>query len=420
MHNKRFYYGWYVAMACGLGIASSIGAFIAATLGLLIGPLSTEFGWAKSDIIAAGSFATGATILVAPLLGNIVDKFGARRVIGIAFVFEALLIASFYSINDNLYLFYARFLAFAILATGTTAIAFAKVIARWFDRRRGLAMGIVLAGQGIGGFAWARVTQYLMDVHGWRMAFLYLAGYVAFIALPLIMLVVRESPQSMGLAVDGDEQPAVPATEKPKASNELQGNTLSEALRIPQFWLIGVTNLLIGFAMNAVIFNGVPILTSNGATAQEAAAVFGTLFLALVVGRVSSGWFMDRFFAPYVAVGYLLLPIIGVYVLIHDATGINAYIGVMLVGMATGAEVDVIAYVTSRYFGLKNYSLIYAVYYSLFNLGSATGPIVVARMAESRGSYTEPLYIIMAIIVTCCVLFMNFRPFPARFAPVGK
>lgn len=415
MQHKKFYYGWFVAMACALGIASSIGAFVAATIGLLMGPLGAEFGWSKTQIVLATSCATGATILAAPFLGSIIDKFGARRIIGISFVFEAIIIASFYFINDNLYLFYARYFLFALLATGTTAIGFAKVIARWFDRRRGLAMGIVLAGQGVGSFAWLRITQWLIDGHGWRETFLYLAGYVAFVALPLIMLVVRESPQSIGLNVDGDTDAEAAGSDH--AARELSGRTRAEAFGMPQFWLIAITNLLIGFGMNAIIINAVPIMTAQGASVQTAAAVVSTLFLALVVGRISSGWFMDRFFAPYVAIGYLTLPLLGIAVLIHDASGFNAYIGVMLVGLATGAEVDVIAYVTSRYFGLKQYSSIYAVYYSMFNIGSAIGPVMVSNMAENQGNdYSQPLYLVMGIIATCCILFMNFKPFPVRFA----
>ncbi|MGC3982153.1 MAG: MFS transporter [Steroidobacteraceae bacterium] len=418
MQQKKFYYGWFVAMASALGIASSIGAFVAATIGLLIGPLGAEYGWTKTQIVLAPSWATGATILVAPFLGSLVDKFGARRIIGISFVIEAIIIASFYFINDSLPQFYARYFLFAILATGTTAIAFAKLIARWFDKRRGLAMGIVLAGQGLGSFVWLRATQWLIDMHGWRETCLYLAAYVALVALPIIMLVVRESPQSIGLNVDGVSD--VDAAINTPAARELTGQTRAEAMRIPQFWLIAITNLLLGFGMNAVIINAVPIMTTQGATVQTAAAVVSTLFLALVVGRISSGWFMDRFFAPHVAIGYLLLPIIGVTVLSQNASGLNAYIGVMLVGLATGAEVDVIAYVTSRYFGLKQYSAIYAVYYSMFNIGSAVGPVVVSGMAESQGSYAQPLYLVVGIIAVCCVLFYSFRPFPAQYVAAEK
>src|SRR5258706_6427482 len=155
MKNKKFYYGWIIAVVSGLGLASSVAIFIPATIGLIAGPFSTEFGWSPQQIFLAPAFATTASILIAPLIGGMVDRFGARPVICSAFAIEALIIASFHWLTGSLALLYTRYALFAILATGTTHVAFATVISRWFDRHRGLALGITLAGFGFGGVFWS-------------------------------------------------------------------------------------------------------------------------------------------------------------------------------------------------------------------------------------------------------------------------
>jgi len=98
-----------------------------------------------------------------PFVGGIVDRFGARRVICLSFLAEALIVASFSQLTGDIRGFYARFAVLSILAAGTTTISFAAVIARWFDRRRGLALGIALAGYGLGGALWSLLLRWLID-----------------------------------------------------------------------------------------------------------------------------------------------------------------------------------------------------------------------------------------------------------------
>ena len=131
---SKIFYGWLIALVAGLGTASSVGIFIPATIGLLIAPLAAEFHWTAKEIFLAPAFATTSTILVAPFMGAIIDKLGPRRVITVSFLIEALIMASFRYLDDSLWLFYARYLAFALLATGTTHVAFTTLVSRWFDR----------------------------------------------------------------------------------------------------------------------------------------------------------------------------------------------------------------------------------------------------------------------------------------------
>jgi OFA family oxalate/formate antiporter-like MFS transporter len=412
MNKQKFFYGWYVALASGFGIAFSIAVFISSTIGLLAAPLTSEMGWQLKEVFGAPTVAVTVTILVAPFIGAIVDRFGARRVIAFSFIAQALIMASFYLTGPNILWFYARYAALALLATGATAVSFAGVISRWFDRRRGLALGIALAGIGIGGVTWSLMTQWLFDHVGWRASFLYMGAFVACVVLPIVLAVVRESPAAMGLQVDGAAAPVG------KAAGAVHGLSLREAARTGQYWLMLVTVFLVGFGVVSAMQHIVPIVKSHGGTAQTAALVQASMWAALVVGRLSTGWLMDRFFAPRVAVAFLLPAVVGILMLGSGAVGLPAFVAAMMIGLASGAEVDVIAYLTGRYFGMRHYSAIYGTYFSLYALGSGWGPTVTAWILERSGDYSRALWIPGIALLVSAVLLLCFRRFGRASGPV--
>ena len=408
---SKIFYGWLIALVAGLGTASSVGIFIPATIGLLIAPLAAEFQWTAKEIFLAPAFATTSTILVAPFMGAIIDKLGPRRVITVSFLIEALIMASFRYLDDSLWLFYARYLAFALLATGTTHVAFATLVSRWFDRRRGLALGIALAGFGVGGVFWSLVANALFKQVGWRDAFPAMALIILLVTLPIMYLIVRDSPQAMGLNVDGDA-PKVDASGKVEMRAELTGMSLREAATTRQYWLMIVIFCLIGLSVQSVMLHMVPYLTARGESRETAVMIQASLWAVLVVGRISTGWLMDRFFAPRVGLAFLLLPIVGIGLLAAGASGPVALLSAMMAGLAAGAEVDVVSYLTGRYFGLKHYSLIYATHFSAYAFGIGLGPPGTAWAVERLGSYPPVFAILAAILIGSAMLMAMLPRFP--------
>ncbi len=415
--SKKIYYGWYVTFASGLGIAFSIAVFISSTIGLLAAPLAKEFGWALKDIFIGPMVAVTATILVAPFIGALCDRFGPRKVIAFSFTAQALIMASFYFMDDNIVLFFVRYALLALLGTGATAVSFAGVISRWFDKRRGLALGLALAGVGIGGVLWSLMTQWLFDQYGWRASFLYMAAFVAFVILPIVMVVVRESPASMGLALDGDE-----SSSRTQAA-PTWGLTLREAGATGQFWLMLLTVFMVGFGVVSAMQHIVPIVTASGSSGQSAAMVQAAMWGAVVVGRLATGWLMDHIFAPHVAIAFLLPSLLGIGMLSAGVTGPYAFIAAMLIGLAAGAEVDVIAYLTGRYFGIKHYSAIYGTFFSAYALGSGYGPAFTAWLVDKLGSYAQALWVpggALALAAICLLYFRRFAPSASDKAPVAS
>ncbi len=407
---KKLFYGWYVALGCGIGLACGLATVLTYTFGVFVTPLRQEFDWSQTEVFAALFLSVLTITFVAPFFGMLVDRLGARRVILVGLVFEAALVASFYFQDGNVLTFYLRYIGLAVLGVGTTHIAFTRIIALWFDRQRGLALGVTLAGVGIGGFVWPILSQWAINAYGWRSAYLVIAAAIIVFGCTIILLVVRDSPQSMGLLPDGD----VATSDKDEAtdSGAVLGVTLKQALATRHFWMMLVIFLLIGIGVTSVQVHLVPLLISRGVTPMRAANALSILAVALVFGRVGAGWLMDRFFAPRVAIAFLLGPIVAIVLLANGASGWLAFVAGILTGLAAGAEVDVTAYLVSRYFGLRHFSSIYAWYYSAYSLGAGLGPLATANAVDRFGGYTEILMVHAAMLVVATILLARLPGFP--------
>jgi MFS family permease len=412
---RRIFFGWWIALACGLGLGSGIATLVASTFGVYLAPLRAQFGWSAGDAFLATFVVTGVSALFAPIVGGVVDRFGARRVILSSFVATVLVLGSFGLMNGSLAGFYLRYALLGAVGLGTTHVAFARIISLWFDRRRGLALGVALAGVGVGGFLWPLLCQYVIAHAGWRSAYLVQSGVIALLCLPLLALVIRDTPQSLGLAADGEAAPGGAGSPSSIALPEPThlGASFGAALHSPRYWLMLTAFLAVGLGVQSMMLHLVPLLTGRGISPMLAALAQALQFLALISGRLASGWLLDRFFAPRVAFVFLAAPIAGVVALALGAAGASAIACALLIGLAAGAEVDVIAYLTGRYFGLRRYSAIYGSFYGVYTMGGGLGGPLLARIAEGPHGYTPALWCNAALLAVAGLLLLRLGPFPA-------
>lgn len=403
---RRFYYGWVITGASALGIACSFSVLVITITSIFAAPLEQEFHWSAPDVFLGLTVTGLAGLLSAPPIGALCDRFGVRRVVLISFVIEVLLLFSFSLMQGSLWGYWARYATLALLCMGSTQVAFSRVLSTWFNRRLGLALGIALAGVGAGGFMWTLLIQKLIDLYGWRIAYRGIALIVAFITLPLLALLLRETPASMGLHVDGEPE----ASSDDRAMDRTRGMTLGEASRTRQYWLMGITFLLVGGALQGAQVNVIPILRGRGDTAQFAALVQGFMSLTVIVGRLSSGYLLDRVFAPRVAQSYLLAPIVGIGALALGTAGYSGLMSAVCIGLAVGGETDIIAFLVRRYFGLKQYSRIYGTFFSFFGAGSALGPYLVSWGAKvAAGGYGTVLWYNVGTLAVAISLLFAFQ-----------
>jgi MFS family permease len=421
MHDAtRPFFGWWVVLVSALGMTTGIASVNLWSFGVFVGPLRAEFGWTVSQITTVLLIGTLVTVVSSPFIGRLVDRLGARRVALASIALLGALLVSLYWLTPDIRHFYLVFGLMPLLGAGTSSVAYARVISRWFDRRRGLALGLTLAGVGVGAFVIPLLTNAVIQSHGWRVAYVVLGLLSLALTLPLAYFLLQDSPEAVGQRPDGlpPEAPDAPAAARTPTS--LVGCTTNEALRQPRLWTMVAAFLLLGLAIGGVLILLVPILEQRGVPRETAVLVQAGLGVALVIGRVFAGWLMDRFFAPYVAIAFLVGPILGLVLFAYSTSPAAAVAAALLVGLAAGAEVDVIAYMIGRYFGTRAYATLYGVLYSAWTLGSGFGPKLTAIVFERVGSYSPALLASAVLMALCCVLLWRLGPYPRlQPAPVA-
>jgi len=398
------FYGWWNVAASFVGLSLSYAMFTIFAFGVFLKPLAEEFGWQRDEMSLAYTVTNLTIVGSSVLLGVLIDRFGVRRVLIPSVALMGLAVASMSLLTGNILHFYAMYLLIPLLGAGTLPASYSRVIVAWFFRRRGVALGITLAGFGVGAALIPSVGQMLIGSYGWRAAYLVFAVIIFVVALPVSYFLIRETPQEMGLQMDGDAHS--------DQSEAAIGLSAAEASKTASFWLILIAFLLVGVGIASVLAHLVPMLTDRGISPQVAAWCQTSLGVGLIFGRVLSGYLMDRFFAPYVAAIFTLMFVVGVSMLALGADGPMVFVAAICIGLSLGSEVSETAYLVSRYFGPRAYGVIYGLMFAAFQLGSAVGPPGLGRYYVVAGDYVNALWVLAVLGLIAAILVASLGKYP--------
>ena len=405
--KQGIFFGWFVVGAAMLCISTGPGPFAFAALGLFIIPFETEFGWERTQISACLTLLVAATAISLPFIGRFVDKYGSRLILFPSLVIFALCLAAIPTFVSELWQLTLIFLLIGTIAAGTNSVPYMPVLSAWFFKYRGLAIGISIAGIGLGYAYVPLLLQYLIDNAGWRYGYYALSGIVIFIAFPLVYFFLKESPADMGLKPDGET-----TGETPEATKKDVGLEVKEILRHREFWMLVAIFIVLSFVLNGMLAHLVPMLSDRGMDTGIAAAVAATAGITVFFSRILIGFLIDRFFAPYVAMVFFSLSAVGMAVFALGAVDAMAFIGAICVGLSLGAEVDLLAYLTGRYFGLKSFGTTYGLLFSAVLTGTAIGPLAFGIGFDTTGSYVSILTICVGINILAVILTAFMGKYP--------
>ena len=442
----EFARGWPVVSAAAVGVGLGLSPLPFYTLGVFVGPLVAEFGWTPAQVFGfAFPIYTIGAFLMAPIIGVLSDRVGARK-IALASVVGFGLVMMAMSLNTGSLTLYAVLWALlAVCGAGTLPITFTRPVANWFERRRGLALGIALIATGMFGTLAKYASQAVIDAAGWRAAYLMVGALPLLIALPIVALGFRDLrdtpareaaltrakllvmvPSVLGLAglwwltlrfllpLAGEQGASLPVvtgfgflvlvslpvlaylfgrigTAPPEArrlapGEVLPGDTLRQAASSWRFWLLAACFVFISYGVGAPIPNLEGILSSFGFERRDAVALAGLTGLAVLGGRLIGGYLIDRFWAPGVAFVFLASPAFALWLLAQGSLDQTAAtLCIMMIGFGAGVEYDFLAYLVSRYFGMRNYSSVYGALYGFFAIGAGFGPGILSRGVAERG-----------------------------------
>lgn len=407
-----------VVSAVILGLATGVASINLFAPQIFQKHVTAEFGWSASQFASATVLGTYITIVASLFIGKIFDRDGVRRWAVISILLLAALLIALRWLTPNLWHLYLISGLMPVLAAGTSSIAYSRVIARWFDKRRGQAFGAALAGIGVGGAVLGPLAGWAIREFGWRDAYASLGLLSLVVTLPVVLLALRDTPEEKNLGQDGEPlgsgQRVAPGIVQTVGT---YGFTAAETRQLPRFWRMLLAFVLMSFAIGGVMIQLVPILIARGLEESSAVQALGVLSIALIAGRAFAGFLMDRMFAPYVAATITLFPAIGITMLALGADGAAAYLAVLLLGLAAGAELDVIAVLVTRYFGTRGYAENYGWQYAGWVLGSGTAPLLTTFVYQKYGTHDPALWLYAALFLVSGFLVARLGSYPVLPAP---
>ena len=375
--------GWPIVLTAAAGL--SFLSVVLSGFGTFIEPLGNEFGWGRGTLTLGMLVAGLLVVVLSPFAGLIVDRYGPRALALPGAVIMSLSTAAF-SLTDGSQIQWLVLWAFYAVANVSMMMSiWTSAVARVFDAGRGLALGLTLAGSAVAQTVIPSLSTWLIDIVGWRDAYVILGfgwGGVTFLLCWLFL------PDNQGAATP--ESPAESMAEP------LEGLSIAEAWRDTGLWRIAVSTLAFMILTMGLAVHQIPIMTGAGLSRETAALLAGIAGIAGMAGNVVTGALMDRYRANWV--GGITLGIMTLaFALLLDGVRTPAliFIAIMINGYSAGTKLQICGYLTSRFGGLRHYGAIFGFMGSLIAVGGALGPYLAGLSYDLTGSYNTYMMIAM-------------------------
>lgn len=400
---NEFKQGWKALLAATVGTMCGIFTLTNYSQGFFVGPVTSEFGWSAPQFFLSYTVLMCFGLLTGPTVGAITERLGLRVVgiVGLAGHSLAYVLLSFN--NGALVLWYSCWALLAVLGAGSLPIVWTSVLNGWFHQHRGKAIGITMAGTGLGAFLLPPAVEYLISSFGWRAAYRGLGFGALLISVPIVLAMFKENVRAAagGGATSGADQPAA------------VGLTRSQAIRTGRFWILGGVLFFTVLVVAGLLSNFERIMTEKGFERGAIASIAAVMGLTVIGGRLLVGALVDRFWAPGVAACFFVLPAVALLMLItSEMTFAKGMFVAVMIGLAAGAELDLLAYLTSRYFGAAHYPAIFGAVIAFFMVGAGIAPPLFGAIAQAYQGYTVMLMISVGLLLISIALFLALGRYP--------
>jgi predicted MFS family arabinose efflux permease len=401
---------WWTVVAGALGCGLGAGVAVIYTFGVFAAAMAAEFGWSRSVHASSLTIFLVASGTGSLLLGPVIDRFGVRIPCAVLVAVFGMSVASLAFVPPNLLILYSIFTVIGLSSCAATAMPYAVAIRSLFDRDRGMALGLVNFGSGIGSALAPYCASALSSSFGWRGGYLRVGIAVLAPALGLLFL-VRE-PQLQARA---------------GARKAQRGAWLAEMSR-PTFWLIAIPIAAVSIATFGVLGTMVPLLHDRGIGAAAIAAIMSCAGISSWVARPIVGYCLDRFFAPFVTAVTFISAVIGLLLLVTTEGTAGVFAAAILVGFALGSEGDLVTFLVSRYFGPAVYSRVLGAVWVSWAWGGGLGTFAAGSSYKAFASYTPALLSFAVLLAICSVVVCRLGPYeyppgnrePTLLSPAGS
>lgn len=397
--RHRRYYGWVIVWVTVLSaIASAV--VINPTIGVFVKPMEETFDWNRSIIAGAVAIGTLAGGGVALVVGPIIDRFGARWVLFMAFLIVGSLFVAWSGVT-TLWQFYAVIIITRMLLQGIINLTNQTVLAKWFVRLRGRALAYGNLGQRFGQGAVPVMTQLIIGGAGWRWAAASL-GFLAWgLTLVPVLLWMRRQPEDMGLRPDGDPPEGEAAREAGQARRQARAQevhfTLMEALRTRTFYILLAVLCITSFVNTGINFNFIPYMSDQGLSDNEVAIVIMVWSLIGIPAALASGLLVERISAQVVLAGFQLGMIAGTLFLVGLTSFGMGMAFAVVQGIAFGGSLLAQQVILADYYGSRHLGAIRGAVLPWQMAANAIGPLAATLVFDTQGSYVIIFWVYVAM-----------------------
>jgi MFS family permease len=394
-------HGWNVP-ACLAGMM--LLAFHNYSIGVMIVPLEQEFGWSRAAITTAPALPSLAAIIMAPLVGMAIDRIGVRRIAVAGVPAFCLCLGLLAFAGPSIFSWWALYFLLGVASMFIFPTVWTTAINARFDRNRGKALAITLAGTGISAMVVPTLATALTASFGWRGAYIGLAVIGLVLVFPLVALLLARD----------EAEPALAAA-KPKDERPLRSELLS-----PRFLKLAGAAFVFGIVGSTLTTNAVPILRAEGLTPMVAANIAGWIGLGSITGRILGGFLLDHFEARKVAAASMVLPAISVMVLLLGAPNLATLsFACFLLGLTAGAEYDACAYLAARHFGMRRFGALFGTIGGLLLAANGIAPPLSNAVFDAMHSYNPVLWALLPLTALTAVLFYAMGDYPQDIESTG-
>ncbi len=381
--------------ACTVGNAVSVTPMVYTVFGLFLVPISSEFGWPRSAVSLVLLILAVSGALSYPVVGRIIDRHGARRVIIPGLLLFALSVALVSVTSANAVHFYLTYALLGVTAAIPSSVMYTKVIAGWFDRNRGFALGFAGGvGNGTGAAIAPIFVAMLIANYGWRGAHQGIALAIVAIGLPTLYFLLRDPP-----------------LERLAENAAGEGVTLAVARKTRTFWIVLVAIALGAGCMTAVFAHVIPMLVDRDISMDRAVSILVTFSMVTAFWQVAVGYILDRFPRPWIAAPFYIAAIFGLILLETSSDYPTLLLAGFLMGLGLGTEYGVLPYFLSRYFGVRHYGAISGMVYGVVVLTQGVTPFLMDVDFDLNGSYRIAIITVCIAMLISAYLLTRLRPF---------
>ena len=393
---------WPLPFVAMIGIAGS--SMFSYSSGVFLGSMTKEFGWTRADFSSGFTIQMLLIVLVAPLIGRVIDRVGPRRMALIGIIPFTLAFAALGLANGSVTQWALLCFLQGLAATCISPVIWLTAVVGRFHASRGMALAIAQAGIGVSTAIWPSAAAYFIETLGWRPAFGALVLCWAIPVLPLTFFLFF-GPRDRKAAASVAHVPPPPA-ERPKVARLLLSKT---------FVCLILAGALFSMVSLGTTLHMVPLLQSNGFDLTTAAWIASIAGIATLLGRLGTGVLLDRYPAKIVAIITFLVPILPVLLLWQFKGSFEvSVVAVVIFGFTAGAESDVVAYIASRLLPATIFASGYAIIIAVFAVFASMGPLLASHLYDLKGSYDLFLLLVVPVVIVGAAL-MAMLP---RIAPL--